>query len=79
MLSNDVLKRIKDYVVAHLDEPIEVATLAGIAGRSPFHFARLFTQSVGLTPHRYVIDLRLQRAIELPGTGDPAWLKSPPN
>jgi AraC family transcriptional regulator len=65
MLSDDVLKRIKDYIVANLDEPIEVAALAGIAARSPFHFTRLFTQSVGLTPHRYVVHLRLQRAIEL--------------
>jgi len=65
MLSNDVLKRMKDYVVAHLDEPIEVAALAGIAGHSPFHFTRLFTQSVGLTPHRFIVHLRLRRAIEL--------------
>ena len=61
MLSSDALKRIKEYVVAHLDEPIEVAALAGIAARSPFHF----TQAVGLTPHRYVIHLRLRRAVEL--------------
>jgi AraC family transcriptional regulator len=65
MLSSDALRRIKEYVVAHLDEPIEVAALAGIAARSPFHFTRLFTQAVGLTPHRYVIHLRLRRAVEL--------------
>jgi AraC family transcriptional regulator len=45
MLSSDALRRIKEYVVAHLDEPIEVAALAGIAARSPFHFTRLFTPS----------------------------------
>ena len=65
MLGKQVLERVRDYVVAHLDEPIEVATLAGIAGRSPFHFTRVFTRSVGLTPHRYIVHLRLQRAIEL--------------
>jgi AraC family transcriptional regulator len=52
-------------IVAHLDESIEVAALAAIAGRSPFHFIRVFTRSVGVTPHRYVVRLRLQRAIEL--------------
>jgi AraC family transcriptional regulator len=51
--------------MTHLDEPIDVSTLAGIAGRSPFHFSRVFTRSVGMTPHRYVVHLRLQRAIEL--------------
>ena len=65
MLSSDALKRIKEYVFAHLDEPIEVAALAGVAARSPFHFTRLFTQAVGVTPHRYVVHLRLRRAIEL--------------
>jgi len=65
MLSNAVLQRVRDYVEAHLDEPIEVAALAAIAGRSPFHFTRLFTQSVGLTPHRYVVQRRLRRAVEL--------------
>jgi AraC-like DNA-binding protein len=65
MLSKDVLERLRDYVVAHLDEPIEVAALAKIAGRSPFHFSRVFTRSVGMSPHRYVVHLRLQRAIEL--------------
>ena len=64
-LGKHVLKRLRDYVVAHLDEPIEVATLASMAGRSPFHFSRVFARSVGVTPHRYVVHLRLQRAIEL--------------
>jgi AraC family transcriptional regulator len=64
-LGKDVLKRLEDYVFAHIDEPIEVSTLASIAGRSQFHFSRVFTRSVGMTPHRYVVHLRLQRAIEL--------------
>src|SRR6516225_6949805 len=39
--------------------------IAGIAGRSEFHFTRVFARSVGMTPHRYVIHQRLQRAVEL--------------
>src|SRR5215469_12649275 len=64
-LGKDVLQRLRDYIMAHLDEPIEVAALAGIAGRSEFHFTRVFTRSVGMTPHRYVVHQRLQRAVEL--------------
>jgi AraC family transcriptional regulator len=64
-LSNEVLGRIRDYVLTHLDESIEVTALASIAGRSPFHFTRVFARSVGVTPHRYVVHLRLQRATEL--------------
>lgn len=64
-LRKEVLKRLKDYALAHIDEPIEVAALAKVAGSSRFHFSRVFTRSVGMTPHRYVVRLRLQRAIEL--------------
>ena len=64
-LGKDVLQRLRDYIMAHLDEPIEVAALAEIAGRSEFHFTRVFARSVGVTPHRYVVHQRLQRAVEL--------------
>lgn len=64
-LSKDVFRRVRDYIMTHLDEPIEVGALAGLAGRSPFHFTRVFAQAVGVSPHRYVVRLRLERAIEL--------------
>lgn len=65
MLGKHVLARLRDHVLAHLDEPIDIAALASIAGRSPFHFTRVFSRSVGMTPHRYVVHLRLRRAVEL--------------
>jgi len=64
-LGKDVLARLQDYIVAHLDETIEVAALANIAGRSSFHFSRVFARSVGMTPHRYIVHLRLRQAIAL--------------
>jgi AraC family transcriptional regulator len=64
-LSKDVFLGVRDYIEAHLDEPIEVSVLADIAGRSPFHFARVFAQAVGASPHRYIVRLRLERAVEL--------------
>jgi len=64
-LGHDMLVRLRDYVLDHIGEPIEVSALAKIAGRSPFHFSRVFTRSVGVTPHRYIVHLRLHRAIEL--------------
>jgi AraC family transcriptional regulator len=59
-----VLKKIRDYVHANLAEPIEVNDLASLAGRSPFHFTRVFARSMGVTPYRYVVHLRLRAAIE---------------
>lgn len=59
-----VLYRIRDYIDGHLAEPIEVSDLASLAGRSPYHFTRIFARSIGMTPYRYVVHLRLQAAID---------------
>lgn len=64
-LGRSAFASLRDYIMAHLDGPIEVTALAEITGRSPFHFSRVFARSVGVTPHRYIVHLRLQRAIEL--------------
>jgi AraC family transcriptional regulator len=64
-LTTDILKRLKEFIFEHLDEPLDVATLAKMTNRSQFHFSRAFTRSVGVSPHRYVVHLRLRRAVEL--------------
>ena len=65
VLGGDTLRQIRDYLMANLDEPIDVATLAGMSGRSQFHFSRIFRREVGVSPYRYVVHLRLRRAVEL--------------
>jgi AraC family transcriptional regulator len=64
-LGHRALQRIRDYILANLAEPIEVDDLAALAGRSAFHFSRVFSGSVGMTPYRYVVHLRLQAALAL--------------
>ena len=59
------LKRVLDYIQSHLDEDLGIEELAAVACLSPFHFTRMFRQSTGLPPHRYVADLRLERAKSL--------------
>ena len=51
--------------MAHLDEPIDVATLARMTERSQFHFSRVFRRSVGVSPYRYIVYLRLRCAVDL--------------
>jgi AraC family transcriptional regulator len=63
-LGQHSLQRIRGYILANLTEPIEVDDLAALAGRSAFHFSRVFSRSVGMTPYRYVIHLRLKAALE---------------
>jgi len=59
------LRRVREYIDAHLDAEIQVKTLAEIAGFSVYHFARAFKQSMGVPPHRFVVERRLTRAAEL--------------
>lgn len=56
------LRRVIDYIEAHLDEDLSLATLAGVADRSLFHFAAAFRESVGMTPHQFVMNRRITRA-----------------
>ncbi len=59
------------WMEARLDERLDMERLAGQAGMSPRHFARVFTAETGMSPGRYVEQLRLDRARELIESGEP--------
>lgn len=61
-LSPPLLRRVVNYVKAHLDEDLTLRRLAKIAKMSPYHFARAFKESTGLSPHQYVLEQRIARA-----------------
>lgn len=63
------LRLLLDYIDAHLGEALGLDALADIARLSPFHFCRVFKQSTGVTPHRYVIERRIARAREMLAAG----------
>lgn len=46
-------------------EPLDLETMASEAGLSPYHFLRLFSGVLGVTPHQYLIRSRLRRAARL--------------
>jgi AraC family transcriptional regulator len=58
-------KRIIEFVEEHLAEEISLADLAELVDLSLYHFARAFTQSFGLPPHRYHMAQRIERARSL--------------
>ncbi len=64
-LTDDLLRRVTDYVEGHLDGDLSLGTLAVLAGLSPYHFTRLFRTATGTTPHQYVILRRVERARQL--------------
>jgi AraC-like DNA-binding protein len=59
------MRRVREYVDAHLGGSMDLATLAGVAGVSIHHFARGFKHSAGLTPHHYLTQKRVERAQDL--------------
>jgi AraC family transcriptional regulator len=56
------LRRVLEFAEEHLHTDIRLEQLAAEAGLSAFHFARLFRDSTGVTPHQYVLEQRIARA-----------------
>ena len=59
------LKKVREFVDAHLENQISLKTLAETAGLSQMHFAAQFRQACGLTPHEYLLQQRIARAKDL--------------
>jgi AraC-like DNA-binding protein len=53
------------WMDAHSDEAIDLDSAACEVGLSSFHFLRLFTKVLGVTPHQYLVRARLRRAARL--------------
>jgi AraC family transcriptional regulator len=64
-LAQHKVKAVQSFVREHIAETIHVDALAAAVHMSPFHFARMFKQSVGQTPHLYVVLQRVETAKEL--------------
>jgi AraC family transcriptional regulator len=56
------LRRVIEYIEAHLDEDLTLIELATVAGFSVSHFKPLFKQAVGVPVHRFVLERRVERA-----------------
>jgi AraC-like DNA-binding protein/mannose-6-phosphate isomerase-like protein (cupin superfamily) len=54
--------RVLDYMRANACEPLSVDELSEIARLSLYHFIRVFREEVGLGPHEFLVNLRVDRA-----------------
>src|SRR5690606_12072370 len=57
--------RCQELMRERLADDISLDELAAEAQLSPFHFARMFKQSVGVPPRVYLTQLRIEKACEL--------------
>jgi transcriptional regulator of acetoin/glycerol metabolism len=64
-LTPRAMRRVQEHVEVHLSESMDLAELAGVAGLSVYYFARAFKQSMGVTPHHYLVHRRIERAQEM--------------
>lgn len=60
-----ILRHVRDYIHTHLDQELSLDKIAEASGYSPYHFCRLFRQTVGVSPHQYVLQCRIAEARRL--------------
>lgn len=54
--------RVVAFIEANIEQDLRLEALAAVAELSPFHFARRFKETVGVSPHAYVLAQRIGRA-----------------
>lgn len=59
------LQRAIDYIKENLSQNITLENLAAVVNLSPYYFARLFKEEIGIAPHQYLIQQRVERAKQL--------------
>ena len=59
-LSTLQARRAKDYLLANIGGDVSIATAAEECGLSRSHFTKAFKETTGRTPHRWLLEQRLQ-------------------
>ena len=65
------IERACNYIRNTYEENVTLETAASVAGYSPYHFLRLFQRQIGLTPHAFKLQVRIEKALELIEEGQP--------
>ncbi|MFN8418067.1 MAG: AraC family transcriptional regulator [Anaerolineae bacterium] len=65
------IQRVREYIDAHYDQPINLTTLAQVAALTPYHLVRTFTAEIGIPPHSYLESVRIRQAQRLILAGEP--------
>lgn len=61
----------REHIEAHFTRRLSLEDMASVAGLSRFHFVRRFTREIGMTPHAFLVDLRVREAVRLLTAGWP--------
>lgn len=66
----EAVNRLLRNIVNNIADPPSVKEMAAAIGHSQAHFIRMFNRRTGLTPHQYIISIRINRAKHLLATTD---------
>jgi AraC-like DNA-binding protein len=69
-LSPRQCRRLQLHVRERLGEDLSLSELASFVGMSPRHFSTLFRAAFGVSPHRYLLQLRLAEGARLLSAGE---------
>lgn len=64
-VTGSTTKRIEEtarWIASRADQSLPLVALAARAAMSPYHFLREFKRVIGITPHQFVLSLRLRKA-----------------
>ncbi len=64
-LSVRQLSQVLEYIDAHFNQAVSLESLAQLSNMSVYHFARLFKETMGVSPRQYILALRVKHAKRL--------------
>jgi len=64
-LCSSRLKRVTEYIKANLKRNLSLVEISNIACLTPFHFSRQFKKTTHISPHQYVLKLKIEHAENL--------------
>lgn len=64
-LSANKLRRVSEFIQSNLENDLTLSEIAQAADLSPFHFARSFKQTMGVTPIQFLMQRRIELARQL--------------
>jgi AraC-like DNA-binding protein len=60
-----LLMTVRDYIHDNIEEDISIDDLSYMANVSKYHLIRIFRRQFGLTPHKYILNHRINKVREM--------------
>lgn len=61
----EIIKLVKEYIENNFADDLSLEQLSYLAKLSPFHFLRIFSKEVGVSPHVYHTEIKIKQAKKL--------------